>query len=84
MAYQPSTKWAARMYEFREVVARDDSLRELLRLLRDRFPDAFAGLCQRLDALWDKRVAEARVEVPPAMADVVNEGSIEEPKEPVG
>jgi len=82
MAYLPPNKWQARAYEFRELVARDDSLREFFRLLRDRFPAAFAALRDRLDVLWDKRVAQAQVDVPPAMGDLVNEGSIEEPEEP--
>ena len=81
-APSPKTKWEARIYEFREIIASDKGCRTFFRLLRDKHPAAFAELTTYLDARWDERVAKEQAEVPPPMDEITDEGDIEEPEEP--
>ena len=74
--FQPKTKWQARLYELRELLANDARLRGLLKALQTQHPQAFAALVALLDRDWDKRVADSVVAIPSPVADL-EEGTYE-------
>jgi len=74
--FQPKTKWQARIYELRELLADDTRVRGLLKALQAQHPQAFAALVALLDRDWDKRVAEGAAAIPSPVADL-DEGTYE-------
>lgn len=74
--FQPQTRWQARVYEFRELVADDVRLRAFFKALQAQQPQAFAGVVALLDRDWDKRVAEGAAGIPPQIA-ALPEGAYE-------
>jgi len=82
--YRPRNDWDARKYEFRELVADDERLIELMKQMRDHFPDAFQALVRQLDKDWDARVVEEQSGIAPSIANLEN-GELEPPiEEPQG
>jgi len=74
--FQPTTRWQARIYELRELLANDTRLRGLLKALHTQHPQAFAALVALLDRDWDKRVAESVAAIPSPIVDL-DEGTYE-------
>ena len=71
--FQPTTRWQARIYELRELLANDTRLRGFLKALQTKHPAAFTDLVALLDRGWDKRVADRAAGIPSLIADLVED-----------
>ncbi len=74
--YQPETKWDARKYEFKELIANDVRLTAFMKGLRTKHRTAFDDILKKLDADWDERVTTAQAEIASPSADL-DEGELE-------
>jgi hypothetical protein len=72
--FQPANDWQALIYWLREVVGRDESLRDFLQWLETEHPAAFGSIVERIGKGWDSHCDDAASGLPKRMAELPKVG----------